>query len=215
MNKGIQQAIGLAVTNPLPLSWIGLSTAPSTMPAWADTKRLTPAQTKNLLAQIGYDKSSWNYSLIGTNNALGRYQFSTTTLENYGILAVGSNKHYGVECINYQRCWVSTVVTNYNYGVTSLNSFLNNRASQDHLAYQILFDIYNASVAATSIVSEDSNDVVAGMIYVGWNLGAGTRTEPTKAQATGIGAFAWRYYGLGEGSTPFNSGRYAVTILSQ
>jgi hypothetical protein len=213
MDKGIQQAVGLAVTNPLPISWIGLSTAPSTMPAWADTKRLTPTQTKNLLAQIGYDKSLWNYSLIGTNNALGRYQFSTTTLENYGILAVGSNKYYGVECINYQSCWVSTVVTNYNYGVTSLNSFLNNRASQDHLAYQILFNIYNASVATNSIVSADSNDVVAGMIYAGWNLGTGT--ESTTTQSTGTGAYAWRYYGLGEGVGPFNSGRYAVTILSQ
>ena len=51
------------------------------------------------------------------------------------------------------------------------------------------------------------------MIYVGWALGVGT--PPTVGSANGTGAYAWRYSGVGNGAEYYNSGRYAITVLSQ
>ncbi|HET8688726.1 MAG TPA: hypothetical protein VFM18_19085 [Methanosarcina sp.] len=214
---GFIQAAGIAVANPLPVSWIGRPTAPSAAPAWANTDQLTSAQNRNLLAQIGYDKSGWNYSLIGTNNAVGRYQFSTQQLENYGILASGSNSQFGFNCVNYKTCWKSATIrssnsySNFNYNVSSLAEFLSNTASQDHLAYQLIYDIYRGLADINAILSTDTADTIAGMIYVGWDLGIGTM--PSQGNPNGTGAYAWRFAGIGNGVTPFNSGRYSVLML--
>ena len=209
MDTGIQQASGQAVVDPLPTSWLGLAAMPTITPDWANTQRLTAVQGQNLLAQIGYDLSQWDYGKIGTNNQLGRYQFTTTILENYGLLAVGSNLHHGSDCVNYQACWAPVTVrknTNsyaqYLHGVTSQTEFLSSIASQDQLAYQIIYDLYNSLTTNTAIQAADSNDTVAGMIYCAWKLGV-------------EGAKTWRYSGVGKGTAAFNLGRYAVTILSQ
>lgn len=219
MDVGIKNSQSVAVVNPLPISWLGRSDAPMGFPSWANIDRLSYTQIQNLVAQVGYDKSAWDYTLVGANNQLGRYQFSTKTLESYGLLAPGSNQAYGTDCINYQSCWrpitVKSVNSNssYNYNVTSQQGFLTSKASQDHLAYQAVYDLYTALLRNTAITDTDTDDVVAGMIYVGWNLGVGT--QPTPTNLSGTGAYAWRYFGTGDGVQPFNSGRYAITILSQ
>jgi hypothetical protein len=218
MDIGIQNAIGQTIKTPLPLSWLGLNTMPLAAPAWANTYRISLDQTQNLIAQIGYDKSTWNYQLVGNNNQLGRYQFSTQTLENYGLLAPGSNAKYGTNCVNYRQCWQPTVINsannaNYDYNITSLYAFLNSQISQDHLAYQLVYDLYSNLTLNNAVQTTDSQDVVAGMIYVAWNLGYGL--TPTNTNSSGTGAYAWRYWGIGNGVDPYNSGRYAVTILSQ
>jgi hypothetical protein len=218
-NIGPQQAMAQGIQTPLLPSWLGRADAPPGLPATANIYRLTSTEVQNLLAQIAYDKSGWDYTLIGENNRLGRYQFSTQTLENYGLIATGSNAHYGIDCVNYINCWKPVVIrtsnsyASYNYNVNSLTDFLTNTASQEHLAYQIIYDLYNALVANGSIQDSDSDDAVAGMIYVGWTLGAGSK--PTATNITGTGAYAWRYSGIGLGANAYNSGRYAVTILSQ
>lgn len=218
-NIGPRQASTQGIQNPLPVSWLGRSDAPIGLPAPASIHRLTSVEVQNLIAQIGYDKSLWDYSMIGPDNRLGRYQVTTKTLENYGLLAVGSNKHYGTDCVNYTNCWQPVTVktsnsyVSYNYNVTSLSGFLSSTASQDHLAYQIVYDLYNALTANGSIQDTDADDVVAGMIYVGWTLGAGA--QPTIGSISGTGAYAWRYSGIGKGANSYNSGRYAITILSQ
>jgi hypothetical protein len=218
-NIGPRQASTLGIQNPLPPSWLGRADAPPALPASANIYRLTSVEVQNLLAQIAYDKSGWDYSMIGTDNRLGRYQFTPRTLENYGLLAVGSNDHYGQDCVNYINCWQAVTVkssnsyVSYNYDATSLTAFLSNVASQEHLAYQVVYDLYNALVANGSIQDSDASDVVAGMIYVGWVLGAGVR--PTAANSIGTGAYAWRYSGIGEGANAYNSGRYSITILTQ
>ena len=86
MDLGIQNARAHLIVNPLPLSWLGRADMPPALPAYANIDRLTATQVRNLQAQIGYTQSQWNYSLIGSSNQLGRYQFSTTLLESYGIL---------------------------------------------------------------------------------------------------------------------------------
>jgi hypothetical protein len=218
-NIGPQQASLQGIQTPLPLSWLGRADAPPTLPASADIYRLSNTQVQNLLAQIGYDKSQWDYSMIGASNQLGRYQFSTQTLENYGLLAAGSNLAYGTDSVNYKTCWRPVTVkgsnsySNYNYNITSLSGFLTTVASQEHLAYQLIYDTYNALVSNGSILSTDSEDVVAGMIYVGWELGTGS--QPTYANASGTGAYAWRYFGVGAGANAYNSGRYSIAFLSQ
>lgn len=218
-NIGPQQASTRGIQNPLPPAWIGRADAPPSLPATANIYRLTSTEVRNLLAQIAYDKSAWDYSLVGANNRLGRYQLTPQTLENYGLLAAGSSQHYGADCVNYTNCWTPVTIktsnsyASYDYNVTSLSGFLSNTAAQEHLAYQVVYDLYNALTANNSIQDIDADDVVAGMIYVGWTLGAGT--QPTINNNTGTGAYAWRYSGFNEAANAYNSGRYAITILSQ
>jgi hypothetical protein len=220
MDAGIQTAAGQSITNPLPVGNLGLPTMPGTPPAWANIKILSNIQVRNLQAQIGYDASNWNYSAIGTYNQLGRYQFSTQILEAYGLLVAGSTAAYGTEAVNFSHCWRPVYINNgqntyqnYFYNVTSLQGFLNNITAQDHLAYQRIVDLYLSAISANVIQSTDTADMVAGMIYVSWTLGVGS--SPTSANPSGSGAWAWRYYNIGDGTNSYNSGRYAVTILSQ
>lgn len=220
MDLGIQNARAHLIINPLPLSWLGRADMPPALPAYANIDRLTATQVRNLQAQIGYTQSQWNYSLIGGSNQLGRYQFSTTLLESYGILAQGSNTQFGTDCVNYATCWRPVTIrkntngyANYIYNNDSLSSFLSNVAAQEHLAYQIIYDLYNSLVQNSAITSADTAEVVAGMISVAWMLGAGT--GPAYGALNGTGAYAWRYYDIGAGQTPYNTGRYTVAVLSQ
>ena len=218
MDAGIQFSTGLSIANPLPISWMGRNDAPGTVPNWANIGILTGTQTRNLLAQIGYDASTWNYQLIGSKNQLGRYQINTTTLELYGLLAAGSNNAYGINCINYKNCWHPIIINgknayqNYFYNITGLQNFLLTTIAQDHLAYQILADLYTSASLIGVIKSADSAEIVAGMIYVAWTLRVGT--PATTSAPNGSGAWAWRYNNIGTGGTnSFNSGRYAATTL--
>ena len=220
MDVGIQSALGLPIANPLPSSWLGRADAPSVVPSWANIGVLTGTQIRSLLAQIGYDLSAWNYSLVGANNQLGRYQINTSTLELYGLLAPGSNANFGTDCVNYKICWRPTVVNNginvyqnYFYNITSIQQFFTVTQAQDHLAYQILADLYAAAINAEVIYPTDSADTVAGMLYVCWTLGVGTSASLNTPGGTG--AWAWRNLNFGiNGTSSFNSGRYAATVLS-
>jgi hypothetical protein len=218
MDAGILAARGQAIATPLPQSWLGLTTAPPTPPTWASVGILSTGQIKNLQAQIGYDLSQWNYGLVGTNNQLGRYQFSTPMLEAYGLLAQGSNTEYGVDCVNYRHCWQPTQFDNginayqrYFYNVDSISSFLTNISAQEHLAYQRIVDLYVTLTDNGAIQSADSAEVVAGMIYVGWTLTVGQ--APTIEDPNGTGAWAWRYSNIGSGANSYNSGRYTIAVL--
>ena len=220
MDLGIKNAAAHVIVNPLPLSWLGRADMPPALPAYASIAKLSATQLRNLLAQIGYTESSWNYSMIGTNNSLGRYQFSPALLESYGLLAQGSNTYYGNECVNYTTCWRSVTIrkntngyANYIYNDQSLNGFLNNKIAQEHLAYQVVYDLYNGLALINGITNADSAEVIAGMINVAWNLGVGQ--APAYESSSGTGAYAWRYSNIGAGQTPYNTGRYTVTVLSQ
>jgi hypothetical protein len=221
MDPGLQQAIRQPVLNPLPKTWLGYSTAPPSLPDWANIGILTNNQVRGLQAQIGYDASAWNYQLIGSNNQLGRYQVTSTTLETYGLLVSGANAQYGSSCVNYQHCWTPGIAikssTNaynqYIYNTTNLTNFLKNTVAQEHLSYQILSDCYTGLVKLNAITSSDTYDVAAGMMYVAWVLGIGS--APTATVPFGLGAYAWRYSGIGDGDKYYNNGRYAVTTLLQ
>lgn len=216
---GIQFAAAVPINNPLPISWLGRPDAPPAAPGWANINVLSTTQIKNLLAQIAYDQSSWSYTEIGTSNQLGRYQFSTQMLEIYGLLAAGSNAEYGTDCVNYLNCWKGALVSNgintsqnYLYNVGSLSEFLSTHNAQEHLAYQRIVDIYVTCKNIGSILDTDPPDYVAGMIYVAWTLSVGSAASATNA--SGTGSWAWRYKNLGNGTNSFNSGRYAVNVLS-
>ena len=220
MDTGITSSYGQVVLNPLPPSWIGKIDAPPAPPSWANIGVLSNIEIQCLLAQIAYDKSNWNYNKIGINNQLGRYQFSSTILEYYGLIANGSNDAYGTNCVNFAHCWTPTFITdgintygNYFYNVSSLSAFLTSTITQEHLAYQRLVDIYVTSLDNGVIFDTDEPDVVAGMIYVGWTLGVGG--AQTSSNPSGTGAWAWRNFNIGDyGTESFNSGRYAVDVLA-
>ena len=217
---GIQQASKNSIANPLPMSWLGLADAPTVPPDWAAIPVLSPNEFKNLKAQIAYDYSQWDYSKLDQDNNLGRYQFSPVQLENYGVLAADSNYYYGLDCINYQACWQqnpirrnTNAISNYLHNITSQSEFLSSKIAQEQLADQLIYDYYNALVQNGAIVSTDSADTVAGMIYVAWQLGVGS--TPGVSNAQGTGAYSWRYFGNGNGTNSFNSGRYSITVLTQ
>lgn len=222
MDIGPQQAIGYSTLPQLPVGWTGRGDAPPLPPQWANINALSSVQVKNLLSQIAYNYSGWDYTKIGGNNELGRYQIGTTTLETYGLLAVGSNDAYNTSCVTYQHSWRPVTIrkntnsyANYIYNITNMYGFLNSAPSQEHLAYQILFDLYNEMLQNGAILTADATDVVAGMLYVAWVTGAGSTA--TINNANGTGAYAWRFRSAGSGnlSSAYNSGRYAVTVLSQ
>ena len=157
MDLGILSAAGVPITNPLPASWLGRIDAPPIPPAWANFGTLSSVQLKNLQAQLAYDLSAWDYTLIGNNNELGRYQIQPQTLENYGLLAPGSVGSYGTDAVNYRHCWQPTVVNNgqnvyenYFYNIINLRGFLSTSPAQEHLAYQMILDLYTS-------VSDDTN----------------------------------------------------------
>lgn len=207
MDSGFRQAIGIQIKNPLPVSWLNLAAAPPSVPSNSNFNRLSSVQIRNLQSQIAYDLSAWDYNKIGPNNELGRYQFSSTLLEDYSLLIPGSNKQFGNNCVNRQICWNASPLTTklksgYRYNISSLQNFLISTAGQEHLAYQYLNDLYEALSKTNAITPDDTADTVAGMIYVGWALGVD-------------GAYTWRYNGIGEGANSYNSGRYAITVLSQ
>jgi hypothetical protein len=221
MDIGIEQAATRPILNPLPLSWLGLAVAPPLPPDWASIGALTSIQIRNLLAQIAYDLSEWDYKKIGTENQLGRYQFSSAALEEYGILAAGSTDAYpDGEAVNYRQCWTPVTIrkntnsyANYNYNLTTLSEFLNSTTAQEHLAYQLVYDFYNSLNDNGGILATDTTDVIAGMIYVAWTLDA--ENNIIRPNSDTSRAYTWRYSGLGNGVDSFNSGRYAITILSQ
>lgn len=220
MSTGIQAASGIPITSPLPLGWLGRADAPPVPPVWSSVGPFSAVQSRNLQAQIAYDLSTWNYTKIGSNNLLGRYQFSTQTLETYGLLATGSNAAYSTDCVNYIHCWSPVYVNNgindyanYFYNINSINEFFTNTTAQEHLAYRQIADLYTGCLNAGVIESTDSVDSVAGLIYVAWTLGVGG--SPTIADPNGTGAWAWRYNNIGSGTNSYNSGRYSIIILSQ
>ena len=209
MDAGFILAAGQTVVNPLPIPWLKLPTAPVSIPNWANFGRLTSKEIYNLLCQIGYDQSQWNYYDVSITNQLGRYHISPMTLEMYGLLLPGSNAAYGQNCVNHRQCWTPSYVrsdtnayANYLYNTTSLWDFLSNSVAQDHLSYQIIYDSYAALTKNNGITPTDANDVVAGMLGVSWVLGAAD-------------AATWRLTGAGAaGIRAYNSGRYAVVVLS-
>jgi hypothetical protein len=206
---GIVNASGNAVQNPLPPSWINHSNAPSSPQSWIPAINvLSFVQLKLLAAQIAYDKSQWDNTKIGTENQLGRYQTAPALLEAYGLLSPGSVAEYGIDAVNYLHCWMpiyqrksASSYINYMFNITSLRNFLTNVSAQDQLEYQIISNTYTSLLKNTAITAADTAEVVAGMIYVGLELGTDA-------------AHDWRYQGTGTGANAYNSGRYAVTVLT-
>jgi hypothetical protein len=215
MDTGIQLATRTAPSAPLPPSWLGRADAPPSAPDWSSIAQLSALQQQNLLAQIAYVSSSWDYKKIGVNNELGRYQVSTETLETYGLLTAGSNVSYGTDCVNYQHCWRAPVNTYAEYltEVNNVTEFLNNSSAQELLSYQRLVDLYSSCIRIGAVRTTDTADMIAGMLYVAWQLGVGT--PPSADNSAGTGAYAWRYFGVGAGSSFYVAGRYAVVILSK
>jgi hypothetical protein len=217
---GQQAARGVPIPSPLPISWLGLVDAPPQPPNWAKVGKFSAVQIQSLLAQIAYNISGWDYTKIGASNQLGRYQFTTQQLESYGLLAAGSNQAYGTACIDYRHCWQPIVINtginnyeNYFYNISNLNGFITTTMAQEHLAYQYFVDLYTICVNSGVILLDDAVDVTAGIIYVAWTLGVGT--NPTVSNPNGTGAWAWRYNNIGAGTNSYNSGRYAISVLSQ
>ena len=215
MDVGIQLATRTVPTTPLPPSWLGRADAPPSAPDWASIAQLSAVQQRSLLAQIAYVSSAWDYKKIGVNNQLGRYQVNTETLETYGLLTAGSNISYGTDCVNYQHCWRAPASTYAEYltEVTNVTEFLNNSSAQELLSYQRLLDLYNNCIRIGVARTTDTADMIAGILYVAWQLGVGT--PPSVDNSTGTGAYAWRYFGVGAGNSYYAAGRYAVVVLSK
>ena len=216
---GIINSIGKTIPKPLPKSWLGRVDAPTLPPSWASISVLTNLQIRALQSQISYDLSNWDHTLISSQDRVGRYQFSASTLEQYNLIKPGSTAAYGTQAVYYKNPWApvfvysnTNIYENYLYNISSLTDFLSNPVAQDHLAYQIISDLYTSASNINVIRDNDSADIIAGMLYVTWTLGAGSPITPSLP--SGSGAWAWRYYDVGFGADSFNSGRYAIQVLS-
>jgi hypothetical protein len=164
---------------------------------------LTQTQTQALMAQIGQNESNGNYSATGGagGNYLGKYQIGAGVLVSQGYISQAAYKSEGNAAVYDPNAW-----TGQN-GINSADDYLSNPSVQDQVMYNNLQNNYNSMVSNGGIQSTDDAGTVGGMLQTAHLLGAG-------------GAANWRSSGSGQdafgttGTTYFNQGRYATTVLA-
>lgn len=205
-NAGITNATGQTFTTTLTYSWLGRADAPMVPGTIGNFN--TP-QTKALLAQLAYTASKWNPTLFNSTAYLaGRYQFNSSVLSQYGYLNQQFYQTHGASSMTYTVAWVGQNL------ITNLLQFLSNVKIQDRLAFNYMSDNYTAMVASGAIQPTDDLPTVAGMLSVAHLVGPGAL--PTGQNPQGTGAYQWRNFGTGGQpvNNYFNSGRYAISVLS-
>lgn len=245
---GITNSIGTGVLSPVPSAWLLKPTAPAIPPGWLLISGFSGEQMQALAAQLSYSNSQWDYGKIGSNNELGAYQFTASILEQYNLLLAGSVAAYGNQAVNRPNAWagnanstqfLSDARNSHKAPINNIQEFLANKKAQDNLAYRRIFDLYNQLVKTAAVKTTDTADIISGMIFVAWAIGAGNGATPTSQ--IGSGAWAWRYSNYSPvtsnlqsniatvnsnlqsnittvnynyGSLAFNTGRYASTLAN-
>lgn len=161
------------------------------------------------MVQIGYSESRSDYTAVGIQNQLGKYQFDTDTLVEYGYIHAEYLKtftqfdHNGVKgAVKQLTSW-----TNRD-GIKDIGSFLKATALQETLMYQRLTSLYTLLYNNQAITDIDGVSTKMGMLY------AAHRNGITPAKR-------WRETGLADTSTSgdqpgvyYALGKYAGEVLA-
>lgn len=199
MDPGPAAASKQNVSNGMPKEWLGKPDVPKPS---GGIGPLSTYQTQCLMAQIAFNESRWDYTVINQFNFVGRYQFGAPALADCGYIKPDYIKQYGGnKCLNVSMAW-----TNKD-GIGSIEEYKSTPSAQESAMFDLMNRNYKTMVRIGAIKSDDDLCTVAGLIQVAHLLGAG-------------GAKSWRNSGGGAdangttGATYFNRGRYAIDVLA-
>jgi hypothetical protein len=162
---------------------------------------LTSSEVKALITQLGWDATKLDYTVVSDNNLLGKYQLSGKQLTAVGYIKKAAYERYADSSVNYVSSW-----TNKD-GINSKSSFIAAKQIQEDAMYNLLSANYKILVDNGSIESNDSAEIIAGMLAVSYGIGVENVLE-------------WKQKGTSEavngktGEEYFNMGRYAINALS-
>lgn len=118
---------------------------------------LTTDQTQALMAQIGYAESTGEYDVINKQGYVGKYQLSSSALEEVGYLKPGTPQT--AEAINNPNNWRGG-----SEAPANVQEFLNNPAAQEQAMQNYTKNNY-AKLEESGLVNQNSSaETVSGMV---------------------------------------------------
>lgn len=115
-------------------------------------------QVTSLRDYLGETLSQNNYSKVGENGELGKYQFSADSLVNLGLVKRPSGGQITPEILDNPSSWTGR------FGVNSKEEFLKGRTLQDDLMLNSMESNYKAMSRLEKFTVKDEPGVVAGLI---------------------------------------------------
>ena len=106
-NVGIANATGKSISNTCPPDWLYKPELyKSTSAISTATPILTQTYTTNMIAELGYFESQWNYS-SNNNTLIGKYQVDANYLATAGYIKPDAVKQYGDQTLTKTESWTN------------------------------------------------------------------------------------------------------------
>lgn len=208
-NVGITNATNKSITNQCPSDWLFKPELyKATGPISTSAPYLTQTYATNMLAELAYFESKWDYTLTSPNGILvGKYQVDANYLADAGYVKPDAVTQYGDSTLKQDESWTGTD------NINSQADFIANKQIQDSLQNQEFNSNYSRLVSNQGIYQSDDICTAAGMLFVAHkyrsaDLAAEWRRTGSVANPpayTGVAGSAEEYY---------NHGRYAIDVLS-
>lgn len=152
-------------------------------------KPLIQSDVNTILNAIGSEVSSNNYSKIGEDNELGKYQFTAATLINLGYVKRPTDGLVDNTILDNNEYWTGK------NGIVSKTSFLNSSNIQEQIAQEQFKRIYDTLVRQGKVKETDDRAIVGGLIASGFIVG--TKNADKLDKKTTAGEKARTYFTLG------------------
>ncbi len=166
---------------------------------------LTTLQVKALQVQIAFSMTNNLYTAVDSYNRVGKYQFQTRSLVNYGYIKEDYYKLFGQTgesaAVQIAAAWSGKD------NISSLTDFLAAEDLQESMMFKITEENYSSLVRNSGIRTGDKPGTVMGMLFV---------AHVSDAAA----AKTWRDTGTGNDISGeplglyYSLGRYAGVVLS-
>lgn len=127
---------------------------------------LKPTDVDILFADIANKVSSNNQNKTGTNNELGKYQFTVSNLIGLGYLSMPRSEEITKDLVNNTSLW-----TGLN-GIKSKQEFLSNRLVQEEAMLKLTKANYDKLISLDKISEKDDPKIVGGFLASAHVFGA-------------------------------------------
>lgn len=157
-----------------------------------ETDTLKPLKTqdlKSIFAALGSELSNNNYTKIGDNGELGKYQFTASMLIDLGYVQRPAGGIISNTILDTPSLW-----NNLN-GIKSKTDFINNTAEQETAMFSNTQNNYNTLVRLGKIKETDDYKIVGGLIASAHVMGAKNADKLDKKDIAG--QRAEKYFVLG------------------
>ena len=202
---GISEAAGNTITLPTcPAEYLSKSSTYNPSGGIGDSSpKLSQAQVKAMMAELGYFESRFDYALVSDNGRIGKYQVDAQYLADAGYIKSDAIAQYSASnALSQDESWSGED------NIQSQDDFLGSPNTQDTIQFNEFSTNYDSLISNGGIQSTDDICTVAGMLFVAHQFRSTDQ------------ALQWRQQGgltdsLGRnGSVYFNQGRYAIDILA-